>query len=119
MPGEKFSTTHVGFADQVEDDVARLRMGEIDRNAALAHVQAHEIAALVGATRLELLHGIAHFVAFARPLDLDHLGAHVREQARTVRARQNAGEVEHGEAGEERFFLVQGGGGGHWRGFRG
>ena len=37
-------------------------------------------------------------------LDFDHLGAELREDHRTVRARDVTGEVEHGDAVERRFF---------------
>jgi hypothetical protein len=77
----------------------------------LADVQAHEVAALIGATGLQLQHRVAHFVAFAGSLHLDHTCAKVCEQARAVRARQNAGEIEDGEPGEKG---LAGAGGGGW-----
>ena len=96
----------VGDADQVEHHLVGLGVGEIDRDAALTYVQAHEIAALIGPVRLELPDGISHFVAFAGPLDLDYASAQVREQAGAVWPRQDAGEVQDGQAGEERLAGV-------------
>src|SRR5216110_3204115 len=84
---------------EIEHDRTRLRAREIERHAALAHVDAHEVRRLVLAPGLELDVAAAGVVALA-PLDLEDVGAEVGEQARAVRARQNAGEVEHGDAGQ-------------------
>src|SRR6266446_4060761 len=72
---------------------------EIERHAALAHVDAHEVRRLILAPGLELDVAAARVVALA-PLDLDDVGAEVGEQARAVRAREHAREVEDPEAGE-------------------
>src|SRR5581483_2374041 len=44
----------------------------------------------------------ARLVSLVRALHLDHARAEVGEQARAVRAREHAGEVQHGDAVEER-----------------
>jgi len=98
----------IGAAHQVEHQLAGARVGQIDRDAALAGVHAREVGALVGAIGQQLHAGIAHFVAFARTLDLDDGGAEVGEQPGAVGACQHAGEVEDGEASEQRLVRMRG-----------
>jgi hypothetical protein len=42
----------------------------------------------------------ARRIAFARPLDLDHIGAEPGQQLRAGRTRLHVGEVEHLDVGE-------------------
>jgi len=50
----------------------------------------------------------SNLVAFARAFHLDDAGAQVGEQARAVRAGEDAGEIEDGEAGEQGLVGVAG-----------
>src|SRR5204862_288713 len=75
----------VAPASEIEHDGTRLGLGEIQRDAALADVDAHEVRRLVLAPGLELDVAAAGVVALA-PLDLEDVGAEVGEQARAVRA---------------------------------
>src|SRR5207249_3064956 len=61
---------------------------------------AREVRALVVAARLELVRVLARLFAGARALDLDHPRAHVGEEPRAVRPREDAGEVENHEAAQ-------------------
>src|SRR5215475_12002190 len=76
-------------------------MGEIDRDALLARVQPHEVAALIGTTRLQLDHRIADLVAFVRPFDLDDPRAEVCQQPRAVGPREHSSEIDDDDTGEQ------------------
>ena len=69
---------------------------QVQREAALVAVDRHELSAHAAVTELA---GIAPGVAGQR-LDLDDLGAPVAQHLRGVGTEQNAGEVEHLDAGE-------------------
>jgi hypothetical protein len=100
--GREVLDDDVGCPRQVEHDRARLRAGEVERNALLAGIAADEVGTLVVAVVFELVGPAAHFVAAAGLLDLDDARAQVGEQARAVRAGEDARQVEDDEAIEER-----------------
>ena len=93
--GPEVLDQHVGLADEAMHQGDRLGMLQVEREAALAGVELAEIGALAVAQR----RAQAHVVALGR-FDLQHVGAHVGEQARAVRAGQHDREVEDAEAGE-------------------
>ena len=68
---------------------------EIEHQAFLAAVEQREHRALAVEARLVVAHVLA-----ARPLDLDHLGAGLRQQQGRQRPRQQRGEVEDENAGK-------------------
>ena len=78
--GRKVFDHDIGLADQVEHDVAGLRIGEVDGDASLAGIDAREVGALIAGGRAHLRRDMAHFIAFAWALDLDHVGAQVGQQ---------------------------------------
>jgi hypothetical protein len=81
---------HVGRLAKVEQKIAPLGRLEIEHDALLAAV---EIAEEHGGRPVEEAN-VAAGVAFARRLDLDHLGAVIGERHGQVRARQERGEVD-------------------------
>jgi hypothetical protein len=88
---------------QIVDDGLPVGSRHVDAHAFLAGVHAGEVGALVAAPVLELKIVVAHLVAAARTLDLDHAGAEVAEQARAVRPRQDAGQVQDGDADQRQI----------------
>src|SRR5262249_59682881 len=78
---------------------------EIDGHALLAVCDAREVAALIGAARLELLHVDARLVARAGPLHLDDARAHVGEESRAVGTGEHASEI-HDEQAIQRERIV-------------
>ena len=97
--GREVLDDDVGRPRQVEDDRAGLGAGEVEADALLARIAAHEVGALVLAVCLELVRTAAHLVAASGLLDLDDARAEIGEEARAVRAREHAREVEDDEAG--------------------
>ena len=101
LPGEALPVEHAG-AEILDDDVAApdqlldhrlaLRRLQVDGDAALVRVQHREIEA-VGA--LHVLQLAAGDVAAAGHLDLDHVGAHPRQQLRPGRARLDMAQIEN------------------------
>jgi hypothetical protein len=79
-------------------------MLEVEGGAAFAGVDGEEAMPHVARHRRHR----PGIVADARFLDLEHVGAQVREDPRGVAAGQQSGEVEHADAGER-----EGGRGGH------
>src|SRR5262252_2475916 len=90
---------------EVEHYLKTVGTGEIDGHTLLARVDAREVAALIGAARLELLHVDARLVARAGPLHLDDARAHVGEESRAVGAGEHAGEI-HDEQAVQRERIV-------------
>ena len=94
---------HVG-AEILDDDVGLLRQTleylesfrifQVERDGALVAVQVLEVRTMAWATQL--------FAAriLQQGVDLDDVGAPVRQLPHTGRARPDPGEVEHGEAGQ-------------------
>jgi len=101
--GQEVLDHDVGGSRQVRDDLAGLRVREVERQARLARVDPDEVRALIGAAGFDLGVAAPGVVALARALDLDHARAEIREQARAVGAGQHAREIENGETGEKRF----------------
>ena len=89
----------VGLGGEALDDLGAPRVLEVEGDAALPGVQVQEEAAL-----LDMWLAVGEGAGAARPvapvaaLDLDHVGAVLREQARGVRPRDVVGEVEDGDA---------------------
>ena len=84
---------HIGFGDKALHQRDRLRILQIEREAAFAGIELPEVGAVAGAQG----GAHAHVVAFGR-FDLDDIGAEVGEQARAVRAGQHDREVEDADA---------------------
>src|SRR4030095_13327093 len=98
--GREVLDEHVGHPAEVRDHRAALWVAQIHRHALLAHVDADEVGALVGAAGLHLQVVLPHVVAFAGPLDLDHAGSEIGEQAGAIGTGERAGEIEDHEVGE-------------------
>ena len=86
---------HVAALDQPFEHFLALGMLGVDGDRALVAVEHREIEA-VGALHVAQL--TARDVADAGPLDLDHVGAHIREQLRAGRARLHMREIENAHA---------------------
>ena len=85
------TSASLGHAQQ--DGAAGLRF-QIERDAALVAMQVLEIAGMARAA--DRIAGLEPL----RRLDLDDVGAPVRELAHAGRARAHARQIENGEAGE-------------------
>ena len=101
--GQEVLDDDVGAQRESPHDVLAAGIAQVDRDAALAAVHAHEVRRL--AAREGRAPG-AGLVALAGPLDLDDLGAEVGQQHRAVRPRQHAGQVEDADAGERTGHLL-------------
>ena len=86
--GAEIFHQHVGLFGEAIHDVEAFAIVEIDREAALALVPSEEAETET-----------AKRVAF-EIFDFDHIGAELREDHRTVRTRDVAGEIEHRDAVE-------------------
>ncbi len=95
---------HVALLDQLPKDLLSFLGLEIQGDALLAPVHRHEVGRLAADERRPA----ARVVALAGLLDLDHLGAHVAEHHRAEGTRQDAGEVEHTNAGQRSFSFRHG-----------
>src|ERR1700722_15282399 len=84
----------VGLFREAVDDVEALTIVEVDRKAALALVPSEK-------TQTETAKGVAIQI-----FDFDYLGAELRENHRTVRSRNVAGEIEHRDSIEWTFREV-------------
>ena len=93
---------HVGPRDQPAQDLACLRLAEIEPEAALVAVDAEIVCRLAADMRWSPGAGI---VAIRR-LDLDDLRAHVAERHRAQRAGQHPREIEHLDAVERACHLL-------------
>ena len=96
---------HVAMLDQPVDDLLALRVLGVDGDRALVAVEHREIEAVRAFDVAQLP---ARDVADARPLDLDHVGAHIAEQLGAGRARLHMREVEHAHAVERLAGLAIG-----------
>jgi len=94
---------HVALRDETIEDRATVRMFEVERDALLVPVDAHEIGALALDKRRAPRPGI---VAPAGPLDLDDPGPHVGQLHRAIGTRQHPGEVDHGDASQRALRAV-------------
>ncbi len=74
-PGRKILHHDIGPSDQIERHRAALRSRQIDRDAALAGVQPHVVAALIAAIWIELVDDVANLVTLARAFDFDYFCA--------------------------------------------
>ena len=88
---------HVGLLDQAGEHLLAGGHRHVQRHRALVAVGAEEIGGLAGHERRSPAAGI---VAAAGRLDLDDVGAHVAEHHGAERAGENAGEIEHADAGQ-------------------
>ena len=86
----------VGARGERVDDRGGARRPQVERQALLAEVERPVVDALARDERRER----AQRIAAARVLDLDHLGAELGQREGAHRARQQAREVEDGEAVE-------------------
>ena len=96
-PGPKFSTTMSQRLTSSSMTALPLRRLHVDGDAALVRVQHREIEA-VGA--LHVLQLAAGDVAAAGQFDLDHVGAHPRQQLGPGRPRLDMGHIEDADAFE-------------------
>ena len=100
----KFSTSTSHWASSRRISAWPSRLRDVDRDRALVAVGAEIVGALRG--RLPVLAldvgraPVAGVVAGAGALDLDHVGAEVAQELRAGRPRQDAGQVEHADAGQ-------------------
>src|SRR4029079_12548303 len=91
---------HVGRLEQLAHDLLSIGLGEVERDALLAAVEGHEeVAFAIGAAGART-GAFARVVTAVGVLDLDDLGAHVREYLRAERPGDDAREVDDADAGE-------------------
>ena len=83
---------HVGPLDEAEEELPAPRVLEVDLDALLVPVQAHEVRGLAAGQRRAPGAGD---VAVAHGLQLDDAGAEVRQHGRTERAGQGMAQIEH------------------------
>ena len=88
---------HVGRLEQLQQDVAALRLGEVERDRALVAVDAGEIGG--NTFGVERRPPGAGLVALRR-LDLDHVGAVVGQHLAAIGTAQHARQVDHFQAVE-------------------
>ena len=81
----------VGVTGQAQEQLAAARALEIERDASLVAVRHRERVALAGDVRGQS----TSVVASRKPLDLDDVGAQIREHHRAVGASEEAGQVEN------------------------
>ena len=86
----------VGGLDQAEQGLAPLRVLEIERDRALVAADREP----PGRARADELAHRARGVAVAGALDLDHLGAEIRQVLADARARDDVRELDDPEVGE-------------------
>ena len=91
--GAEILDDDVGLFHQPPEDLEAFRLFQVERHGALVAVQVLEVRALARAA--ELLPAI-----LKNCVDLDDIGAPVRQLAYAGRTGPDAGEVEHSEAGE-------------------
>ena len=84
----------VGFFRQALEYLEPFRIFQVERDGALVAVQVLEVRTLTRATQL-FAAGILQ-----QRVDLDDVGAPIRQLPHTGRAGPDPGEVEHGEAGQ-------------------
>ena len=87
---------HVGAFEQAQQHRLALRLAKVQRQRALVAVDADEVA---GVALVERRAPVAHLVALRR-LDLDHLGAVVRQDHRAVGAAEHPGQVDDLDPGQ-------------------
>ena len=100
--GPEVLDQHVGALEQLAHDRLALGLGEVQRHALLAPVEGHEEVALAGGAAGARTGALARVVAAVGILDLDDLGAHVREHLGTHGTRDHAGEIDDANAVERR-----------------
>ena len=107
--GREVLDQHVARLDQAVDDFLALRVLGVDRDGALVVVEHREVEAVTvvtGADHLrveavdfgDVAQLAASDVAFARALDLDHVGAEPREKLRASRTRLHVREIQDTDA---------------------
>ena len=96
---------HIRFLEQAVRDGASLRLRQVQRQPLLVAVDAVEVdAALLVLGRI-----VAAVVADSRLFDLDHMRAHIGEQLRTPRPRQQPAEIRNDNAVERQRGCFVGG----------
>ena len=88
---------NVGLCDQARENFLSRRHRHVERKRTLVAVDAEEIDGVAGEKRRAP--GASVVTALWR-LDLDDVGAHVAEHHGAQRPGQDAGEIEHADAGE-------------------
>jgi hypothetical protein len=88
---------HIGIANEPQQHVAPLGVLEVERDPALVAIHHQERRGHAVDPRLAVA---ARFVAAGDLLDLDDVGAHVREHHSARRAGHDLRELEHAHAGE-------------------
>src|SRR5207302_250508 len=91
---------HVGFLEQPEDDLLAFGLGEVESDALLATIEGHEEMTLASRSAGARARALARVVATVGVLDLDDLGAHIREDLRAKGTGNHAREVDDANSGE-------------------
>ena len=91
--GAEIFDDDVGLFHQPPEDLEAFRLFQVERHRALVAVQVLEVRTMARAA--ELLPAVLQ-----NRVDLDDVGAPIRQLPHAGRAGPDAGEVEHGEAGE-------------------
>ena len=100
-PGRKFSTTTSASGDELQEDLPRFLLLQVQRDRLLVRVLREEARPHELLVQLRDVAELSREVAVERVLDLDHLGAEEREVERRVRARENVREVEDADRARE------------------
>ncbi len=101
--GRKILHQHVRLRHHRLQDLRGARVLPLQGKAALGMVVLEEVGALRRALRLPRLDALdARAIAMGRQLDLDHVGAELRQDARAGRPGHELRDVEHAIAGEHR-----------------
>src|SRR5215212_891724 len=104
--GSEVFDEHIRLGNQIVEDRAAGRMFEIEGDAFLVAVDAQEVRALAWVSGVAIARSLRtgvqkgwspgpRVVAFARLLDFNDPRAHVGEQHRAVRTRQDTREIEN------------------------
>jgi hypothetical protein len=84
----------VALGDQAKRDVLALGFGDVERDGSFVTIDAHEIGTFFRPWH-EWRRKSASVVAAAGPLDLDDVGAEIRQHLRAGRSCKDAGEIEN------------------------
>ncbi len=92
--GPEILDNHVGLGGETHEHFEPPRILQAERHRALVAVQILEVGATAGTAEL--------FTAGfpQQGIDLDDIGAPIRQLPHAGRARPDAGEIEHGKAGQ-------------------
>ena len=92
---------HVALGHQLAEHLFTGLALEVQDDAALVAVEVH----IIGAFAVDNGEVAAGVIALAGTLDLDDLGAQIRQHHAAVRSGKHAGQIQHLHAGQQTFML--------------